>query len=154
MNLKAKPDTVTSANNVDKRLFLQTYLDKDISYRFKEAKLISKLDALHGDWAIQLDESSSKFATFVSLFGRERDRPFSGRKTITSVNKFIIDSEKRDANIDREPLALDRLHTYIFGRLVTILSDHKSLKILQHKNLTKAPPRLQRMLLRFQPITA
>lgn len=75
-------------------------------------------------------------------------------KPIAFASKSLSDTEKRYANIEREMLAVvfacERFHTYIYGKEVTIQSDHKPLESIQLKNIAKAPPRLQRMLLRIQ----
>ena len=42
----------------------------------------------------------------------------------------------------------------MYGKHFTVESDHKPLEMIQHKALTAAPPRLQRMLLRLQPYDA
>ena len=76
-------------------------------------------------------------------------------KPIAFASKSMTETEARYANIERELLAvvfaLERFHTYIYGKPVIVQSDHKPLENIQHKNLAKAPPRLQRMLLRIQP---
>ena len=67
----------------------------------------------------------------------------------------LSDAETRYANIEREMLAVvfgcERFHTYVFGKSVTIESDHRPLEMIHLKNLSAAPQRLQRMLLRIQP---
>ncbi|GFN78567.1 retrovirus-related pol polyprotein from transposon gypsy [Plakobranchus ocellatus] len=76
-------------------------------------------------------------------------------RPITFASKSMTETESRYANIERELLAvvfaLERFHTYVYGKHVTIFSDHKPLENIQYKNLAKAPPRLQRLLLRMQP---
>ncbi|XP_019628682.1 PREDICTED: uncharacterized protein K02A2.6-like [Branchiostoma belcheri] len=63
-------------------------------------------------------------------------------------------TESRYANIEREMLAVvygcEKFKTYLYGRRFTIESDHKPLEQIDRKNLTKAPARLQRLLLRIQ----
>jgi len=58
------------------------------------------------------------------------------------------------AQIEKEMLAIvfamDRFHTYVYGRHVTIETDHKPLITIVKKSLASAPKRLQRMLLRVQ----
>lgn len=46
---------------------------------------------------------------------------------------------------------LEKFHTYVFGKPLTVYSDHKPLENIMLKQLSLAPPRLQRMLLRIQP---
>ena len=76
-------------------------------------------------------------------------------RPIAFASKSMTDTESRYAKIERELLAvvfaLERFHTYIYGKPVLVQSDHKPLENIQYKNLSKAPPRLQRMLLRIQP---
>ena len=45
----------------------------------------------------------------------------------------------------------ERFHTYVYGKQLTIQSDHNPLEMIHLKNLTAASQRLQRMLLRIQP---
>ena len=76
-------------------------------------------------------------------------------KPIAFASKALTAAESRYANIERELLAvvfgLEKFHTYIYGRPLVVLSDHKPLENINLKQLSKAPPRLQRMLLRIQP---
>ena len=76
-------------------------------------------------------------------------------KVIAFASRALTDTEKRYANIEREMLAVvvacEKFHSYVFGKNFTVESDHKPLEMIHLKNLTAAPPRLQRMLLRLQP---
>lgn len=78
-----------------------------------------------------------------------------GGKPIAFTSKALTPTESRYANIERELLAvvhgLEKFHTYIFGKSLTVYSDHKPLESIILKQLSLAPPRLQRMLLRIQP---
>lgn len=73
---------------------------------------------------------------------------------VAFASKSLSETETRYSNIERELLAvvfgLERFHHYVFGRHVTIESDHKPLEAIVRKNLNNAPPRLARMLLRTQ----
>lgn len=75
-------------------------------------------------------------------------------KPIAFASKSLSETEKRYVNIEREMLAVvfgcERFHTYIYGKEFTVESDHKPLEMIQLKNLTAAPARLQRMLMRLQ----
>lgn len=79
-------------------------------------------------------------------------------KPIAFSSKALTATETRYANIERELLAvvhgLEKFHTYIYGRPITVYSDHKPLENIQLKQLSQAPPRLQRMLMRIQPYEA
>ena len=58
------------------------------------------------------------------------------------------------AQIEKELLAIvfamERFENYVYGRHVTVESDHKPLEIICKKSLLSAPKRLQRMQLRLQ----
>ena len=75
-------------------------------------------------------------------------------KPIAFASKSLTDTETRYANIEREMLAvcfaLEKFHTFCYGRQVTVKSDHKPLETIQKKPIHAAPPRLQRMLLKNQ----
>lgn len=73
---------------------------------------------------------------------------------IAFASKSLVGAETRYSNIEREMLAvifgLERFHHYVYGRPVIVHSDHKPLEAISLKNLSNAPPRLARMLLRAQ----
>ena len=73
---------------------------------------------------------------------------------IAYANRALTDPETRYAQIEKELLAvvygLEKVHTYTYGRQVSVESDHKPLEMIVKKPLYRAPKRLQRMLLRIQ----
>ncbi|XP_047484153.1 uncharacterized protein K02A2.6-like [Penaeus chinensis] len=75
-------------------------------------------------------------------------------KPIAYASKSLSETEQCYANIERELLAVvfgcERFHTYVYGKAFLVESDHKPLEMIQLKNLTATPPRLQRMLMRLQ----
>ncbi|XP_048257540.1 uncharacterized protein K02A2.6-like [Haliotis rufescens] len=76
-------------------------------------------------------------------------------KPIAFASKSLSETEQRYANIEREMLAVvfgcERFHTYLYGKQFIVETDHKPLEMIHLKNLSAAPQRLQRMLLRVQP---
>ena len=96
------------------------------------------------DTTIQVDASGKGLG--VALFQHG--------KPIMYASKSLSDTEQRYACIEREMLAVcygcTRFHTYIYGKHFTVETDHNPLTMIHLKNLTPAPPRLQRMLLRLQ----
>ena len=76
-------------------------------------------------------------------------------RVIAFASKSLTETEARYANIERECLAVvfgvERFHTYLYGGTFIVETDHKPLEAIHLKNLSQAPPRLQRMLLRLQP---
>jgi len=75
-------------------------------------------------------------------------------RPVAFASKALTEAERRYSNIEREMLGivfgLERFHHYVFGRQITIETDHKPLESISQKNLHSAPPRLARMLLRIQ----
>ena len=73
---------------------------------------------------------------------------------IAYASRSLTEAEKNYAQIERELLAIvfacEKFNQYIYGKEVIVQTDHKPLQAIQNKPLHKAPPRLQRMLLRLQ----
>ena len=75
-------------------------------------------------------------------------------KPVSYASRAMKEAQKRYAMIEKELLAVvfgcERFHQYIYGRKISIQSDHKPLESILKKPLANTPPRLQRMLLRLQ----
>ena len=73
---------------------------------------------------------------------------------LSYASRALTESERNYAQIEKELLAIafatKRFHQYVYGNTVTVQSDHKPLEIIFRKHLSKAPARLQRMLLQLQ----
>ena len=70
-------------------------------------------------------------------------------------SRSMTHTEKDWAQVEKELLsicfAMDRFHTYVYGRQdITVETDHRPLIAIMKKSLATAPKRLQRMLLRLQ----
>lgn len=69
-------------------------------------------------------------------------------------SRALTDCQRRYAQIEKELLAIvygcEKFHQYVYGKEITIESDHKPLESIFKKPLHQAPMRLQRMLLRLQ----
>ena len=98
----------------------------------------------HKTTTIQVDASSRGLGAALMQDGRP----------IAFASKSLTETEQRYANIEREMLAVvfgcKRFHTYVYASEFIIESDHKPLETINKKNITAAPPRLQRMLLEIQ----
>ena len=79
---------------------------------------------------------------------------FLNGKPINFASRALSASEKNYAQIEKEMLAilygLDKFHHYVYGREVTIYTDHKPLVSIVTKPLSKAPKRIQSMILKIQ----
>ncbi|CAB4024841.1 Hypothetical predicted protein [Paramuricea clavata] len=68
--------------------------------------------------------------------------------------KAMNDTQRRYAQIEKELLAVvfacTRFHQYVYGKTITVESDHKPLEAILKKPLSQAPSRLQKMLMQLQ----
>ena len=66
---------------------------------------------------------------------------------VANGSKTLADTESQYANIEWELLGVvagvEKFHTFCYGRSTTVLSNHKPLASIVHKDLVNAPPRLQ-----------
>lgn len=78
-------------------------------------------------------------------------------KPIAFASRSLSSSEINYAQIEKEMLAivygLEKFHHYVYGRDVIIYTDHKPLVSINQKALSKAPKRLQSLMLRIQDYT-
>ena len=69
----------------------------------------------------------------------------------------MISAEKNYAQLEKELLAIcfacQKFHQYIYGKQVTVQTDHKPLEIILKKSIAKASPRVQCMMLKLQRYT-
>lgn len=72
---------------------------------------------------------------------------------VAFASRALTKAQEGYAQIEKETLAVcfgcERFHQYIYGQPVTVHSDHKPLEIITKKPLAKAPPRVQRLLLKL-----
>ena len=70
------------------------------------------------------------------------------------ASRSLTSAEENYAQIEKELLAIvftcERFHQFVYGRKVTVQSDHKPLEATMTKPLSQAPPRIQRLLIRLQ----
>ena len=92
---------------------------------------------------LQSDESDTGLGAALTQNGQ----------LIAFASRALSDAETRYAETEKELLAvvygLKKFHQYIYGRPVTVQSDHKPLEVIVKKPVYKAPRRLQRLLLRL-----
>ena len=121
----------------------------DSEERWKLFKQISKATKLSyydptNELILENDASDYGLGTAVMQEG----------KPIAYGSRALSDTEKNYAQIEKEMLGvvfgLENYHHYVYGREVIVYTDHKPLVNMKQKSLTKAPKRLQSMLLRIQ----
>lgn len=75
-------------------------------------------------------------------------------KPVAYASRTMTQSEQNYTQIEKETLAIvfvcKRFHEYAYGRPITVHSDHKAIKEIFFKPLSRAPPCLQRLLLWLQ----
>jgi hypothetical protein len=73
---------------------------------------------------------------------------------VAFTSRALTSTERNYAQIEKELLAIvhacDRFDQYVFGRDITIETDHKPLEVILQKPLLAAPKRLQRMMMQLQ----
>ena len=73
---------------------------------------------------------------------------------IAFASRALTDPETCYAQIEKEMLAvvfaLNKFDQHIYGRPVTVQSDHRPLSAIASKSLRSAPKRIQEMLLKVQ----
>ena len=73
---------------------------------------------------------------------------------IAFASRSLTAAEQNYATIEKELLSIvyacEKFNHFVYGKTVEIHSDHKPLEMITQKSLSKASPRLQRMLLRLQ----
>lgn len=96
---------------------------------------------------IVLSVDASSYATGAVLL--------QDKMPIAYASKALTPTQQSYAQIEKEALAIlmgcHRFHQFLAGREFIVESDHKPLETIMRKPLMKAPPRLQRILLRIQP---
>ena len=77
-----------------------------------------------------------------------------GMQPVAYASRALNSAERNYAQIEKEMLAIvfgtNKFHQYIYGKQVSVETDHKPLESLFKKPLSKAPQRIQRMMLRVQ----
>ena len=73
---------------------------------------------------------------------------------IAYASRTLFETERRYTHIEKEMLAIvyrvEKFNDYMFGRKVTVYSDHKPLESILKKPLHRVPKRLQGMMIRLQ----
>ena len=104
---------------------------------------------------LMVDASQRGLGAALLQPDKQQDGDYSRElRPVVFASKSLSKSQKNYVSIEREMLAITygikRLHTYLYGRPFTVLSDHKPLEIICNKPLTNAPARLQAMMLAIQ----
>ncbi|XP_053305893.1 uncharacterized protein K02A2.6-like [Spea bombifrons] len=78
----------------------------------------------------------------------------TGWRPIAYAARAFTETEYKYAQIEKETLGIafgcEAFHNFVYGTSFTIETDHKPLITISHKELWKAPPRIQRLLLKLQ----
>ena len=74
-----------------------------------------------------------------------------GGLPLAYASRSLTETERRYAQIEKEMLAivygLEKFHQYTFAREIQVFTDHKPLVAISSKPLSKAPRRLQNLLM-------
>lgn len=115
----------------------------EIKRLLREAPVLKYFDSQRPT-IVQCDASQSGLGCCLMQDGRP----------VAYASRALTATEQNYAQIEKETLAIvfamEKFHTYVYGRLVTVETDHKPLISIFSKALYNAPRRLQRMMLRLQ----
>jgi len=72
---------------------------------------------------------------------------------VAYASRSLTASERNYTQIEKELIAIvfacEKINRYIYGKQMTVQSDHKPLESVFRKPISSTTPRLQRMLLRL-----
>ncbi len=112
-------------------------------------KLVSKAPVLkfydvNKEVTLSVDASSEELRAVIMQEGQP----------VAFGSRSLTDTQKRYPQIEKELLAIvygcEKFKQYLYGKQVQVESDHEPLESLFKKGLHKAPPTLQRMLMRLR----
>ena len=149
-------------NLSDETAPLRQLLEKDVIWHFDERhdKAVKTLKGLvtsspvlaYFDPALPLRITADASKTGLGAVMEQQHQ--DGWKPIAFASRALTQCEQNYAQIEKETLAMvfagERFHEYAYGRPVMVRSDHKPLKAIFTKPLSKTPPRIQRLLPRLQ----
>ena len=73
---------------------------------------------------------------------------------VAFASRALSKTERRYSQIEKETLAVvcasEKFNQFVYGRRFLVESDHKPLQSIFKRNINKAPPRIQRLLLHLQ----
>lgn len=100
------------------------------------------------------DASDVELTTDASQHGLGAHLSVKGN-IVCYASKSLNKTEQDYAQIEKELYAIvfgcQKFHQYIFGRNITVYTDHKPLEAIFAKPISKSPARLRRMLLALRP---
>lgn len=77
------------------------------------------------------------------------------QQPVAYASRSLTKAERNYPQIEKEALAIRfacmKFHEYVYGKILTIETDHKPLESIFKKTISSAPPRLQRILLDIAP---
>ena len=100
---------------------------------------------------MSVDASPVGLAAILS----QKDQETGTSHIITYASRSLTETEQRYSQTEREALgivwACEHLHLYIYGKPLTVYTDHKPLVSIFGNPSSKPPPRIERWALRLQP---
>ena len=137
---------------------MRRLLDKDVQWHWNDTQekswkqvkqLITREPVLKyfdpsKEVTLQCDASESELGAVILQEGQP----------IAFSSRALTSTERNYAQIEKEVLSIvhgcTRFDQYVYGRSITVQTDHKPLETIFKKSLLSAPKRLQRMLLQLQ----
>lgn len=96
---------------------------------------------VNAEVTLSVDASSKAFGAVL----------LQNNKPIAYASKSLSKAQENYPQIEKEAAAMryacNKFHVYVYGKTLTIETDHKPLESIYKKSLDRAPPRLKRILL-------
>ena len=131
-----------------------TYEQDDVLVQLKDALASSPVTAYFDpakEAEMSVDASLVGLAAILSQANTETGETH----VITYASRSLTETEQRYSQTEREPLAVvwacEYLHLYIYGKPVTVYTDHKPLVTIYGNPNSKPPARIERWALKLQP---
>ena len=97
---------------------------------------------------MSVDASKSGLGSVLLLLHKDDWHP------VAFASRALSKTERRYSQIEKETLAVvyasEKFNQFVYSRRFLVESDHKPLQSIFKHNINKAPPRIQRLLLRLQ----
>ncbi len=121
----------------------------NLKLALKSAPVLAYFDP-NKDTEIAVDASPVGLGAVLTQVDANGDR-----RVVAYASRSLSGTEQRYSQTEREALgvvySLEHFHLYVFGKPVTVITDHKPLLYIMNNPVSKPPARIERWALRINP---
>ena len=132
----------------------QWYFDKVHERAFNKLKSIVTSNAVLKYYDPKLDTKVSTDASKSGLGASLQQKHGNYWLPVAFANRAMTQTEQSYCQIEKETLSIvfgcEKFHQFVYGRQFEVENDHQPLKPIFGKPIFRAPPRIQRFMLRLQ----